>query len=81
MNYIYYIESPGLENRRGKLLLFKYFMCMIFCLHVYLHIAGGAHGDQKMALDSLELVLQTIVSHHVGTGNPTQSLCKSNNCS
>lgn len=30
---------------------------------------------------SLELELWIVVSHHVGPGNQTQDLCKSNKCS
>ena len=38
-----------------------------------------ACGNQKTVLDPLELELQKVVSHHVGTGNQTQVLCK-NEC-
>lgn len=42
----------------------------MFCLHVYLSImhVTDAHKSQKVALDSLELVLWMFVSRHVGTG-------------
>lgn len=53
---------------------------MTFCLHICLCNKSGAHGNQKRALDPLELKLLTIVSHHVGIGNPAWVLCKSNNC-
>ena len=36
---------------------------------------------QKRALDPSELELQVVVSCHVGAGNGTQVLCKSNGCS
>ena len=38
----------------------------------------GARGDQKRALDLLEVALQMIVSHHVGAGYGSQLLCQSN---
>lgn len=50
----------------------------MFYLHDCLCFAGGVHGDQKKALDALELELETVVSHHVGTGTQTQILCKNN---
>jgi len=34
-------------------------------------------SGHKRALDTLELELQMVVSHHVGAGNETQVLCKS----
>lgn len=37
----------------------------------------SAHGGQKRVLDLLELELQDTVGLHVGTGHPTQILCKS----
>lgn len=39
----------------------------------------GAQGGQKMMSDPLELELLMVVSCHVGAGNQTQVLCKSNN--
>lgn len=42
----------------------------MFYLHVCLCFAGGVHGDQKKALDALELELEIVVSHHVGAGEP-----------
>lgn len=46
-------------------------MCMGFlpaclCMH---HVHAGSLGGQKRALNSLELELQAVVSHHVGAGN------------
>jgi hypothetical protein len=38
-----------------------------------------AHGDQKVALDPLELDrVEVVVRYHVGAGNQTWVLCKSN---
>lgn len=44
-------------------------LCMMFVL--------GACRSQKRSLEALELELQTLVSHRVGTRNQTQILCKS----
>jgi hypothetical protein len=43
-----------------------YFMHIVLCLHVYVSTTGlpGTRGDQK-TLNSLELVLLTMVSDHV----------------
>lgn len=38
----------------------------VFCL-LYMCVLHGAHGVQKEALDPLELELQKVGSHHVGT--------------
>ena len=53
--------------------LFKnLFLCVwIFCLHACLctrSVSGTCEG-QKRALESLKLVLQMVVSHHVDAGN------------
>jgi hypothetical protein len=52
----------------------------MFCVHDCLCITSvpGAQKGQKSALDDLELELQKIFSHHVGVGNQTQALWKSN---
>lgn len=39
-------------------------------MYVYVSCMPGVHGGQKMSSDSLELELQKVVSHCVGTGNP-----------
>ena len=51
-------------------------MCVCVCAQRYTVDSGG----QMMAL-VLELNLQMVVSHHVGSGNQIQVLCKSNKCS
>lgn len=40
-----------------------------------------SHGSYKKESNSLELVLQMVVSHHTGDGNWAQVLCWSNKCS
>lgn len=35
-----------------------------------------ARGGQKRVLDSLELELQMVMSHHVSAENPIKALCK-----
>jgi hypothetical protein len=57
----------------------SYFLILcvwLFCLHVYLctMYVPGAQGGQKRALDSLELKLQTVVSHSVGAGTQIWNL-------
>jgi hypothetical protein len=39
------------------------------------------HRGQKMFLDPLELELDMIMSHHVGSGNQTQVFGKTSKCS
>lgn len=42
---------------------------MVFCLHVYLsvyNIVPDVSGDQKRALNHLELDLQRVLNYHVG---------------
>lgn len=65
------------------LFLFR-FIC--FILHVwsfYLHLCMfttcvlGACGGQERVSDALELQLQTVLTHHVGTANCTLVVCKS----
>jgi hypothetical protein len=41
----------------------------------------GAHRGQKKGLGLLNLELQKVVSHHVGTGIGTQTLCENSQCS
>jgi hypothetical protein len=38
-------------------------------------------GAQERVLDPLKLELQMVISYPVGTGNQTQVLCKSRQCS
>jgi hypothetical protein len=45
------------------------------------HVCPVSRGGQKRALDPQELELQMVVSHHVGVGEQTWVLCKSNKCS
>jgi len=37
-------------------------------MYVYVPCACSTHGGYKKALDTLELELQVVVSHHVGAG-------------
>lgn len=47
------------------------------CMSVhYVHV-WWCHGNQGRVLDTLELVLQVVVNHHVGVGSGTQVLWKS----
>ena len=47
-------------------------MCIsTMCVH-------GVCGEQKKALDLLELELQMVKSYHMNAVNQTQGLCKSN---
>ena len=59
--------------------LFFFFICMVFCLHVYLCTTCelGTHGGQKRTLALLELELQMVVCHHMCAGSQTQVLWKS----
>lgn len=56
------------------------------CMNILLHICicticlPGALGEQRRALDTLELELQVIVNCHLDSRNQTQVLCKSNKC-
>lgn len=61
-----------------RLLKNVYFMCG-FCLYVCLCTVcmPGSFGGQKRVFCSLELELETVVSHWVGAENLTWALCKS----
>ena len=54
--------------------LFKnycFIMCMGIlpaCMYVY-HMPACAHGDEKVAMDPLELGLWVVVNHHLGAKN------------
>lgn len=53
------------------------FITFISCAYMYVHhVCSGAHKGQKGVSDSMELELQTVISHYVGVGNWTQLLCK-----
>lgn len=60
-----------------------YFCTWVFCLDVYLctTCVPGACGFQKKVLDLFNPALQIFTRCHVGTRNPNQVLCKTNNCS
>lgn len=50
--------------------IYFYFMCMGVgpaCMPVHLTRLPGVYGSQKRALDSLEVELKMVESHHVGT--------------
>lgn len=47
------------------------FVCVVFCLHIYLCIMSGACGRQKQAADPLQLLMA--VSCPQGAGNWAQS--------
>lgn len=56
-----------------------YLFYMYKCLGcVYVH---GNTRSQKRVLDLLELELQMVVSHYIGTTNKTQVLCENSKCS
>ena len=61
-------------------LLFYFILCVwVFCLHICLYTLRAYRGQKKplYPLYPLRLELQTVVSHHVGTGNQTQIFWKS----
>lgn len=45
----------------------------------YMHVSAGAHGDQKMAADPLNLELQDVVNHCFGywesNSGPSEEQC------
>ena len=51
-------------------------MCIRILPTLCQHTMCMHYGGQKKALDPLGLELQTVVSYHVGAGNPTQILWK-----
>lgn len=60
----------------NRLFVFNVCECLAYmCPHT--NCMSGVRRSQKRELDPLELV----VSHHVGTGNQTQDLWKSGQCS
>lgn len=52
---------------------------LLACTYVYLVHAWCPWRLE--GIDSLELQLRMLVNHHVGAGNVTHVLCKSNKCS
>lgn len=56
---------------------------MHMCVYAYVsHMyVPGVLGDQKRALDLLELELWVVLSHHVDVENQTQALWKCSQCS
>lgn len=64
------------------LIVFRLILCIsVVCLHVRMctmHIPG-AHADEKVAPDPLELELPIVVSHYVEARNYVWVLCKSHN--
>lgn len=51
-------------------------------MHMSVHLCMvGTQGGQKRAPDPLEWELQTVVSHHVDSGNQTHDLWKTIQCS
>lgn len=55
-----------------------YFMCMRFCLDIYLYTmcAECLGRSEERALDSMDLEFQTVVSCHMGVGNGIWVLSK-----
>lgn len=55
----------------------------MFCFFVYMCTTciPCAYRGQKRALESLNLELQTAMSCHAGTRNPTWILCENSQCS
>jgi hypothetical protein len=67
-HHLYYL---ALVSRCQSFYLFtwSYFMCMgVLTAYMYMHHVHAREGP-KRALYLLELEFQTIVIHHVGTGN------------
>lgn len=63
----------------GFFFFYLFLLCLwVFCLHVWMctTYVSGAHGGQKGEPEPLEQELQKFISHHVGAGNWTQTLCK-----
>ena len=65
------------------LLILFYVVRVLACMHVLQTVfVAGCCGGQKQVLDSLELELQMVVSHHPGRAeNRAWLLRKSNSCS
>lgn len=61
--------STLILNFKIILKMYDYVSGCLACLYVVHHGMPGAHRGQKRVLDPLELELQTVVKHHVGTGN------------
>lgn len=47
------------------------------CMHACAPHTCSAHDGQKRETDTLEVELQTVVTHYMDSGNQTQVLCKS----
>jgi hypothetical protein len=61
-------------------LVFVYMGVLHVCVYVCApHYAGPEGADE--ALGPLRLYLESIVRHHMSSGNQTWSLCKSSQCS
>lgn len=54
---------------------------MFPCMYVCVPCKCSAYRGQKRELESLEVGLQIVVSHHVGVGNQTQFLWKTSQSS
>jgi len=56
-----------------------YYVCMVYVCIMYVCMCItcilGTHESQERTLDVLELELQMVVSHHVGSGNKIPVLC------
>lgn len=51
------------------LVLFFVFILCLFCLYIYVAPSYSAlQGQRKKVLYFLELVVETVMSHHVGSG-------------
>lgn len=57
-------------------------MHQVFCLHACMLTTHAPHVQQgqKRMVDSLELGLLMVVSHHVGVGTQTWNPVKNNKC-
>lgn len=62
------VESQlQVSNQKTKIFIFNHvYVCM--CVG-YAYMSAGYSGSHEMMSDSLELELQKVMSHYVGTGN------------
>lgn len=70
---------PFVEGEEVKPFCFN-FMCVSSASSLCTTLMLGAQGVQQRALDPLELVLQIVVSHHMGTETQTPVVRKSSEC-
>lgn len=66
-------RNPSKSNSMAYAYAFLLLFYMCYACNICLHTTcvPGMYRDQKRVLDSLELKLQMVVSHHVDSGNRT----------